>query len=113
MQNRVRPQFENPLYVTGRNDLLDFREGWHDGIVIDKLTPCERPPGGFTLAECERLTDFTLPASIKCLYRTVRIPRGVPKIIVTNARDVWPDDPLGQLVGRRVVQLFISRRLYE
>tara|TARA_B110001450_G_C17597058_1_gene471306 strand:- start:72 stop:1238 length:1167 start_codon:yes stop_codon:yes gene_type:complete len=106
-------QFENPLYVTERNDLLDFREGWHDGIVIDKLTPRERPPGGFTLSECERLTDFTLPASIKCLYRTARIPRGVPKIVVSNVRDVWPEDPEGQIVGRRVVQMFISRRLYE
>ena len=43
-------QFENPLYVTERNDLLDFREGWHDGIVIDKLTPCERPPPSRALA---------------------------------------------------------------
>ena len=106
-------QFENPLYVTERNDLLDFREGWHDGIVIDKLTPCERPPGGFTLAECERLTDFTLPASIKCLYRTARIPRGVRKIVVSNVRDVWPADPEGQLVGRRVAQLHIGGRLYQ
>lgn len=77
-------QFANPLYVTERNDLLDFRPGWHDGIVIDKLLPCERPPAGFTLQECERLTDFTLPASIKCLYKRVQIPRGVRKIVVTN-----------------------------
>ena len=73
-------RFDNPLYVTERNDLLDFREGWHDGIVIDKLMPSDRPPAGFTLAECERITDFTLPASIRCLYRTARIPRGVPKM---------------------------------
>ena len=106
-------QFDNPLYVTERNDLLDFREGWHDGIVIDKLTPRERPPGGFTLAECERLTDFTLPVSIKCLYRTARIPRGVPKILVSNECEVWPDDPCGQLVGRRVVQMLIGSRLYR
>jgi hypothetical protein len=86
-------QFENPLYVTERNDLLDFREGWHDGIVIDKLTPRERPPGGFTLSECERLTDFTLPASIKCLYRTARIPRGVPKIVVSNVQNECTNSP--------------------
>ena len=105
-------QFENPLYVTERNDLLEYRAGWHDGIVIDKLMPRERPPSGFTLAECERLTDFALPASIRCLYRTARIPRGVRKIVVTNARDAWPDDPMGQIVGRRVVQLEITKRLY-
>ena len=106
-------QFKNPLYVTERNDLLDFREGWHDGIVIDKLMPCERPPGGFTLAECERLTDYTLPASIKCLYRTARIPRGVSKIVVSNERDVWPHDPHGQIVGRRVAQIEIIVRIYR
>jgi hypothetical protein len=106
-------QFDNPLYVTERNDLLDFRAGWHDGIVIDKLKPCERPPAGFTLAECEKLTDFTLPASIKCLYKTARIPRGVPKIVVSNVCDVWPADPEGQIVGRRVAQLHICERLYQ
>jgi hypothetical protein len=106
-------QFENPLYVTERNDLLDFREGWHDGIVIDKLEPRERPPSGFALAECERLTDYTLPASIRCLYKPARIPRGVPKIVVTNVRDVWPADPEGQIVGRRVVQMHVRERLYS
>ena len=80
--------------------------------MIDKLTPRERPPAGFALAECERLTDFTLPATIKCLYRTARIPRGVRKIVVSNLRDVWPEDPEGQIVGRRVVQLQIGMRLY-
>ena len=105
-------QFENPLYVTERNDLLEFRDGWHDGIVLDKLTPCERPPAGFSLAECERLTDYTLPATIKCLYNTARIPRGVRKIVVSNERDVWPSDAHGRIVGRRVAQLHITKRLF-
>ena len=105
-------RFDNLLYVTERNDLLDFREGWHDGILIDKLSPNERPPAGFTLSECERLTDFTLPASIQCLYRTARIPKNVPKIVVTNVPDVWPKDPEGQLVGRRIVQLHVLVPLY-
>ena len=105
-------QFDNPLYVTERNDLLEYRAGFHDGIVIDKLMPRERPPAGFTLAECERITDITLPASVRCLYRTARIPRGVRKIFVSNVRDAWPDDPIGQIVGRRVVQLEITSRMY-
>ena len=106
-------QFANPLHVTDRNDLLDFRPGWHDGIVIDKMMPCERPPAGFSLAECEKLTDYTLSASIRCLYKKVSIPKRVRKIIVTNERDVWPHDPHGQIVGRRVVQLQIVARTYE
>jgi len=105
-------QFANPLHVTERNDLLDFRPGWHDGIVIDKIMPRERPPAGFTLQECEKLTDYTLAASLKCLYRVARIPKGVRKIVVTNEHDVWPCDPHGQIVGRRVVQLHVSERLY-
>jgi hypothetical protein len=106
-------QFENPLYVTERNDLGDFRPDWHDGIVIDKLMPCARPPAGFTLHECERLTDYTLPCSLRCLYKNARIPKGVRKIIVTNERDVWPDDPHGQILGRRVVQMHIVDCTYK
>ena len=49
-------QFANPLHVTERIDLLNFRPGWHDGIVIDKSMPCERPSDGFTLQECEKLS---------------------------------------------------------
>jgi hypothetical protein len=106
-------QFANPLYVTDRNDLRDYRPGWHDGIVIDKMMPCERPPAGFTLAECEKLTDYTLPASIRCLYGVANIPKRVRKIVVTNDRDVWPHDPHGQIVGRRVVQLQVIERTYK
>ena len=105
-------QFANPLYVTERNDLIGFREGWHDGIVIDKLMPCERPPAGFSLAECEKLTDFTLPATIKCLYQTAHIPRGVRKIVVTNECDAWPCDPHGCLVGPGVSRSCISVSVY-
>ena len=50
--------------------------------MIDKIMPRERPPSGFSLQECEKLTDFTLPASIKCLYRTAHIPKGTRKIVV-------------------------------
>ncbi len=106
-------QFENPLHVTDRNDLADFQPGWHDGIVIDKLLPRDKPPAGFTLQECEKLTDYTLPASIRCLYKRVKIPQRVRKIIVTNDRDAWPHDPHGQIVGRRVAQLQIVTRTYR
>jgi hypothetical protein len=105
-------QFANPLYVTERNDLGKFRPGWHDGIVIDKLMPRDRPPGGFTLTECERLTDYTLPCSLRCLYGTACIPKGVRKIVVTNEPDAWPEDPHGQILGRRVVQMQIVERTY-
>lgn len=106
-------QFKNPLYVTDRNDLLGFRPGWHDGIVIDKLLPRERPPSGFSLQECEKLTDYTLPASIRCLYKIAHIPKYMRKIVVTNECNAWPDDPHGQIVGRRVAQLHIVKCTYR
>ena len=34
-------QFFNPLYVTNRNVLLEFQAGVHDGIVFDKMRPCD------------------------------------------------------------------------
>ena len=74
--------------------------------------PRDRPPGGFTVHECERLTDYTLPFTLRCLYKTVRIPKGVRKIFVTNQCDVWPEDPDGMILGRRVVQLEIVARTY-
>ena len=101
-------QFDNPLLVTQRNDLLDFRPGWHDGIVVDKV----RPRDCFSLHECEALCDYTQPASIKCLYRVARIPKKTRKIVVTNDEDVWPADPHGILVGRRVVQMQICQKTY-
>ena len=101
-------QFDNPLYVTERNKLTEFRTGWHDGIVIDKI----RPVDAFTLHECEALTDYTQPAQLKILYKYIEIPKRTTKIVVTNQRDVWPRDPDGILLGRRVSQLEISSKTY-
>ena len=101
-------QFDNPLLVTEKNQLADFREGWHDGIVIDKLLPREV----FTLHQCEALTDYMQPSAIKIMYKIARVPKRTPKIIVTNVRDAWPDDPDGILVGRRVAQLEIKAKTF-
>ena len=101
-------QFKEPLLVTERNVLLEFNSAIHDNIVLDKMVPADV----FSLCECEALTDFTQPAHIKRLYRCARIPKHTRKIIVTNRRYVLPSDPLGQLLGRRVVQLEIRSPLF-
>ena len=100
-------QFENPHLVTSRDALLDFRPNYHDGIVIDKMVFND-----WTVTDCEALTDWTQPARVKCRYGDAKIPKHVPKIVVTNARDVWPADPFGQLVGRRVAQMPVIARMY-
>lgn len=96
-------QFDNPLLVTSRDTLKDFRPGLHDGIVIDKMVFND-----WTVTDAEALTDWTQPAQIKCRYGVAKIPKRTPKIIVTNARDVWPTDPFGQIVGRRVAQMHVT-----
>ena len=101
-------QFENPLLVTQRNQLADFRHGWHDGIVLDKILPRE----SFTLHECEALTDYMQPAAINVKFKIASIPKRTPVIVVTNVRDAWPRDPDGILVGRRVAQLEIVSKTY-
>ena len=110
-----RTKFERqlrPPHIKRDDRACKRRHYNRDNKVIDKMMPRERPPAGFSLSECEKLTDFTLPATIKCLYHTVCIPRGVRKVVVTNECDAWPCDPHGRIVGRRVAQLHITKCLY-
>ena len=100
-------QFSNPILVTTRDALGDFDPRIHDGIVFDKMRFNE-----WTVEDCESLTDYTQPAAVKLRYRLVKIPKKTRKIVVTNLKDVWPVDPCGQLVGRRVVQLHITACMY-
>ena len=100
-------QFDNPLLVTSRDTLRDFRPGVHDGIVIDKMLFKD-----WSVTDAEALTDWTQPAQIKCRYGVAKIPKRTPKIIVTNERDVWPADPFGQIVGRRVAQFHVTLPMF-
>ena len=100
-------QFENPLLVTTRDALRDFIPNYHDGIVLDKMLFND-----WTVTDCESLTDYTQPATIKVRYGNAKIPKRTRKIVVTNEKNAWPSDPHGQLVGRRVSQLHITSRTY-
>ena len=96
-------RFDNPLVINTRDGLRGFRAGVHDGIVLDKMLFND-----WTVVDAEALTEFKQNAQIKCRYGVVDIPKGTPKIVVTNTPDAWPHDPYGQLVGRRVSQLQIK-----
>ena len=100
-------QFDNPLYITSRDTLKEFRAGVHDGLVLDKMLFHD-----WTVTDAESLTDWTQPAQIKCRYGVARIPKHTPKIVVTNPQDAWPADPFGQLVGRRIAQMRVLSRMY-
>lgn len=100
-------QFSNPLYITSRDGLRGFLPRVHDGIVIDKMEFND-----WKVTDCESLTDWTKPAEVTCRYGCARIPKNTPKIIVTNAQNVWPVDPFNRIVGRRVAQMHVAARMY-
>ena len=100
-------QFTNPLYCTTRDALRGFIPNYHDGIVIDKMLF-----NHWTVTDCESLTDYTQPATVSVRHGDAKIPKRTRKIIVTNTADAWPADPHGQILGRRVAQLHVVKRLY-
>jgi len=100
-------QFENPLLVTTRDTLKAFKPGFHDGIVLDKMRFND-----WTVTDAEQLTEYHQPVQIKVLYGKADIPKRTLKIVVTNAKDVWPIDTFGQIVGRRVSQLEIKSAMF-
>lgn len=100
-------QFHNPLLVTSRDTLKEFRAGIHDGIVLDKMLFTD-----WTVTDAESLTDWTQPAQVRCRYGVAKIPKRTPKIVVTNVRDAWPEDPHGQIVGRRVAQMHVTSPMF-
>ena len=100
-------QFDNPLLVTSRDMLRKFRPKVHDGIVLDKMTF-----ENWLVTDAEQLLEYYQDVQITCRYGIAEIPKRTAKIIVTNPRDVWPADPLGTLVGRRLAQFEVVARMY-
>ena len=100
-------QFDNPLLVTARDVLREFKRGVHDGIVLDKMLFTD-----WTVTDAEQLTEYCQDVQLKCRYGLARIPKRTPKIVVTNDKNAWPRDPHGQLIGRRVAQLEIKYKLF-
>ena len=100
-------QFENPLVVTSRDMLRKFRPNFHDGIVVDKMTFKD-----WLVTDAESLLEYFQGVQITCRYGIAVIPKRTAKIIITNPRDVWPADPLGTLVGRRVAQMEVVSRMF-
>ena len=56
-------QFDNPLYVASKDALRGFIPNFHDGIVIDKMLF-----KGWSVTDCESLTDYTQPATFPVRY---------------------------------------------
>ncbi len=73
----AKAHFENPLFCTHMDDLLDFDE--HDGIIFDDMSISHMP----RTAQIH-LVDQDNPRSIHCRYARAQIPAGTKKIFTCN-----------------------------
>lgn len=88
----AKAHFENPLFVTHMDDLLDFDE--HDGIIFDDMSFTHLP----RTAQIH-LVDQDNPRSLHCRYARAHIPAHTKKIITCNTMCLDIDD---EAIGRRV-----------
>lgn len=89
--------FRNPLMVTHMDDLKQFQQEIHDGIVFDDMAFNHLP------REAQiHLTDYDFARTIHARYVAARIPAKTKKIFTTNVdegRILNIDDPA---IARRV-----------
>ncbi len=71
--------FKAPLVVSHPDDLRQFDQTVHDGIVFDDMEFDYQPKSANI-----NITDQTLPRSIHCRYTTALIPAHTHKIFTTN-----------------------------
>lgn len=93
--------FDNALLVSHMDDLKDFKEGVHDGIVFDDMDFKHLP----RTAQIH-LTDTDLRRSIHCRYAVVSIPKNTKKIFTANEYP-FIDDPA---INRRVTVSEVRER---
>ena len=101
--------FNEPLQVKNLDDLLEYQEGRHDGIVFDDMS--------FTHWQVEYvLAMLTIdePTSIKCRYRNVRLPVGLPRIFTHNENPFPIPEGPDQVtaLNRRLNRVYIDTPTY-
>ena len=105
-------QFDNPLFCRQIDQLKDFKQGFHDGIVFDDMSFAHIP-----LESCIHLLDWDMDSAIHCRHTNAFIPRHTRKIFTTNKTffEAFPPDPHGAL--RRRIDTFYTvqpgEKLYE
>lgn len=92
--------FKNPLLITDIDDLLDFDKDVHDGMIFDDMDfKSTKHVDNRTLQI--NLTDTSTSRSIRCRYRSPKIPRGMKKIFTCNTCCVdWTEYAIGRRVNR-------------
>lgn len=92
--------FANPLLVTELDQLLEFDENEHDGIVFDDIDFKATKQNNTRQLQIS-LTDQTMPRAIRCRYRSPVIPKHTKKIFTCND---WCLDVEDAAIKRRIQQ---------
>ena len=108
-------QFKNPLLIkpfdqVGSLEAIGkkFNPQLHDGIVLD-----EADLRFMTRQQCIALLDIDESCELNVRYKSMSLPAGVKKILVSNPPPdgLYPPDPHGA-ISRRVKTLLISAPTY-
>lgn len=105
--NFALAHFESPLLVRHLDDLKEFDETIHDGIVFDDISFTHVP-----FQQVLNLTDGDFDSSIHCRFVNAKIPAGTKRIFTHNTENgIYPLDCTPEQVAaidRRIVKVFIE-----
>lgn len=104
--------FKNPLLVSHMDDLQEFDEEEHDGVVFDDMS-FKHMPGQAII----HLLDIDFERSIHCRYVNASLPANVKKIFCHNNADIFiPDKETSEEqmngISRRYQSVQIEDLLY-
>ena len=90
--------FANPLMVSHLDDLQQFDQDVHDGIIFDDLSVAHLPRNSQV-----HIADMEAPRSIHCRYMCALIPANTKKIFTCNPGFFPFADPDDAAIKRRVL----------
>ena len=104
----AKAHFKNPLVVSTKDGLKDFKEGWHDGIIFNdyRFNSYHKPSEVWTDNEIKHITDNEQTRIISCRHKDVKIPKEVPIIFIHNSADPYeifprPTNPQDEVAMKR------------
>jgi len=105
--NFALAHFEMPLLVRHLDDLKEFDETIHDGIVFDDISFTHVP-----FQQVLNVTDSDFDASVHCRFVNAKIPAGTKRIFTHNTENgIYPGDCTPtqvEAIDRRIVKVFIE-----
>lgn len=102
----------NPLIINDFNSLSKFQEGFNDSILLDDLSDFSN----LNREALIKLFDSKSTATFRVLYRSVYIPKNIPRFICSNKslKELIPKFHLDKAILRRLVQIDVGDlKLYK